>query len=541
MRSGGEGSTRLAYPKLPDEVRCFSEHLRTAGYYCTNNVKTDYNFIMPDSSWDQSSAKAHWRNRPKPEQPFFAVFNFVGTHESAVRAPANQFEKLTARLKPEDRQDPAKLELPPYYPDTPEVRRQLANYYELITALDYWVADHLAELKKDGLDEDTIVFFWSDHGAGIPRCKRWVYDSGTHVPLIVRIPTTYRITGQGIPGTVVNDLISSVDFSASTLNLAGVPIPAYMQGRPFLGPNLPAKREYVYTARDRMDERPDMIRGVRDRRYRYIRNYRPELPYAQHLQYAEVSPIMKALRKAKAEGTLPEGARPFMADSKPPEELYDIQNDPHEIHNLIDDPKLDATRVRLQAALSDWMETGLDLGFVPESILAEAERNYGSRYALYRRPGGATAWKKLANLVPLTWHAHPIHFSTFVDGLRDPDAAIRYWSAVGLSNLEDARPALDSINAAMLDESHVVRVAAAKALLRLGQKDRAIAEWVALLKSPQEWVAYYAMLELDELGVESRPVIEAVQAGQEEFQQFVCGPCRRSSALGTGRQGDLTP
>jgi N-sulfoglucosamine sulfohydrolase len=212
-----------------------------------------------------------------------------------------------------------------------------------------------------------------------------------------------------------------------------------------------------------------------------------------------------------------------MADSKPPEELYDIEKDPHEIHNLIDDPKLEATQVRLQAALSGWMETGLDLGFVPESILAEAERTYGSRYALYRRPNGVRAWKKLANLVPLTWHAHPIHLSTFVDGLHDSDAAIRYWSAVGLANSEDARPALDAINTAMLDESGVVRVAAAKALLRLGQKDRAIAEWVALLKSPQEWVPYYAMLELDELGIESRPVIEAVQAAKKNSSNSYVG------------------
>lgn len=516
MRSGGEGSKLLAYPKLPDEIRCFSEYLRTTGYFCTNNVKTDYNFQMPDASWDQCNAKAHWRNRPKADQPFFAVFNYTGTHESAVRAGADQFAKWTARLTPEDRQDPAKLELPPYYPDTPEVRRQLANYYELITALDYWVADHLAELEADGLAEDTIVFFWSDHGAGIPRCKRWVYDSGTHVPLIVRIPTTYRYPGQGVPGTVVDDLISSVDFSATTLNLAGVPIPSYLQGRPFLGGSLPVKRQYVYTARDRMDERQDMIRTVRDRRYRYIRNYRPELPYAQHLQYAEQSPIMKALRKSKADGILPEGALSFMADNKPPEELYDTLSDPHEIVNLIDDPKLESVRTRLQAALADWMETGLDLGFVPEPVLAEAERNYGSRYALYRRPGGTRAWKKLANLVPLTWHAHPIHFSAFVDGLRDPDPAFRYWSAVGLSNLEDARPAMDAIHAALLDESHVVRVAAAKALMRLGQKDRAIAEWIALLKSPQEWVAYYAMLELDELGVEARPVIDAVRTARDD-------------------------
>ncbi len=540
MRSGDGSSKEVAFPKLAPDIRCFPEYLREIGYYCTNNVKTDYNFQMPPGVWDDCSNKAHWRNRPKADQPFFAVFNYTGTHESAVRSAPAAFAKWTARLTQADRQDPAKLTLPPYYPDTSEVRRQWANYYELITALDYWVADHLAELSADGLDDETIVFFWSDHGAGLPRAKRWTYDSGTHVPLIVRIPPAHRIAGQGEPGMVVDDLISSLDFSASVLNLAGVPIPSTMQGRPFLGLSLPPKRRYVFTARDRMDERIDMIRAVRDKRYRFIRNFRPDKPYAQFVSYGEQSPIMQALRKAKADGTLPEGAKPFMAEVKPYEELYDCQNDPHELHNLIDDPNQEPVLTRLRGALSDWMETHLDLGFVPESVLADAERNLGSRYALYRGQGGLKAWKRLAQMAALTQPAHLIHTTRFVEGLRDPDPAVRYWAAIGLGNLDDIRPALGAITAALEDPSDSVRVAAAKSLDKLGQTDRAIAVYVAVLNGNQQWSRHEAILALDELGLGARPALDAIQAVENDTRNpYVARVAKHAVKVLEGKESQL--
>jgi N-sulfoglucosamine sulfohydrolase len=324
--------------KLPDHVKCFPEYLRNAGYYCTNNVKTDYNFNVPPLAWDETSRKAHWKNRPA-DKPFFAVFNFEVTHESRVRLRGAEYAKVTDRLSPSERRDPAKAVMPPYYPNTPEARKDWAQYYELITVMDKQAGDLLKEIEQAGLMEDTIVFFWGDHGVGLPRAKRWLYRSGTHVPLVIRIPEKYRAPGQGKSGTVDDQLVSFVDLAPTVLNLAGVSLPPHLQGRAFLGPNLSAPREYVYGSRDRMDETYDGQRMVGDRRYRYLRNFHPHLPYAQYLSYMEQGNIMKELRRLASEGRTPEAARLFMADSKPVEELYDIQNDRYELRNLTDSPE----------------------------------------------------------------------------------------------------------------------------------------------------------------------------------------------------------
>ncbi|MDZ7721432.1 MAG: sulfatase-like hydrolase/transferase [candidate division KSB1 bacterium] len=201
MRSGGEGVEVSHEPPVPNEVRCFSEYLRDAGYYCTNYYKTDYNFDPPDSAWDECSHEAHWKNRPDANMPFFAVFNYTYTHEGSTRFEPGRHQEVTARLTPEQRQgDGFQLDsFPPYYADTRLQRRQWAKYYELITGLDYWIAERLQELEDAGLYDDTIVFFWSDHGVGMPRAKRWLYDSGTHIPLIVHIPEQYGAGAQGSP------------------------------------------------------------------------------------------------------------------------------------------------------------------------------------------------------------------------------------------------------------------------------------------------------------------------------------------------------
>ncbi len=251
--------------ELPEFIRCYSEYLRKAGYYCTNNSKTDYNFVHPRSAWDESSAKAHWRNR-KPGQPFFAIFNNTDTHESKIRSRGAEFARLTARLKPEQRHDPAKVKLPPYHADTPEARRDWANDYDLITAMDIESGDLLKQLDEDGVAEDTIVFFYSDHGVGLQRSKRWLYDSGMRVPLIVHFPKKFQHLAPLPSGSVTDRLVSFVDFAPTLLSLAGVPTPMHMQGVAFLGPKAGPPREYVYGIRDRMDERHDIIRAVRDQR-----------------------------------------------------------------------------------------------------------------------------------------------------------------------------------------------------------------------------------------------------------------------------------
>jgi uncharacterized sulfatase len=377
----------------PAGVKAFTEYLRAAGYYCTNNAKTDYNFEAPpanrppDTVWDDCSATAHWRNREDKSQPFFSVFNFTVTHESQVRVPDAQYQRNTARLKPGEFHDPAKAKLPPYYPDTPLVRKDWARYHDNITAMDYMVADLLKQLEEDGLAENTIVFFWGDHGRGLPRGKRFVYDSGLRVPLIVRWP------GQIQSGTTSDELVCLFDLGPTALSIAGVPIPAHMQAQAFLGPQKKAPRQYAFAHRDRMDEVYDMTRSVMGRQYHYIRNFHPDRPYFQYLDYLEEMPTMKEMRRRHKEHmnalnpdygkVLSPAQLLLMGPTKPPEEFYDVKADPHEINNLASDPKHQATLKQMRAALDKWQKDTNDLGLVPELELRER-----------MRPGGV--WQKVA-------------------------------------------------------------------------------------------------------------------------------------------------
>ncbi|MBW8884337.1 MAG: sulfatase [Planctomycetia bacterium] len=355
----------------PTGVKCFTEYLRAAGYYCTNDNKTDYNFDPPLTAWDDSRRGAHWRNRPSKDTPFFAVINLTQSHESQVRLPETELEARRKTLAPNELHDPAKAPLPPYYPDTPVVRRDMANLYDNVTFVDKLIGEILKDLEDDGLAGNTIVFFWGDHGRGLPRSKRWIYDSGTHTPLIIRWP------GKLTPGSVNEELVAFIDFAPTLLNLAGVEIPRYMQGRAFLGENLKQQRQYVYAARDRMDEAIDIIRGVRDKRYHYIRNYRPDLPYAQHISYMDEMPTMKEWRRLAAAGELKGPQAIFFQSTKPVEELYDAQTDPHEVKNLAGDPSFAKILAELRNAHEKWREETGDVGLIPEAELNEQ-----------RRPGG---------------------------------------------------------------------------------------------------------------------------------------------------------
>jgi len=519
MRAGGEGTQRSNKPKLPPYVRCFSEYLRKAGYYCTNNYKEDYNFVPPESSWDESSNNANWRNRPDSSTPFFAVFNYTGTHEGSIRLSDEDHAKRTERLAREQRQGPKKVKLPPYYPDTSLTRLHWARYHELITALDYWAADILKQLEDDGLADNTIVFFWSDHGAGIAHAKRWARDSGLHVPLIVRIPENFRIDSQGIPGTIDERLISSVDFAATVMNLAGVGIPDYMQGHAFLGENLPPEKQYVFGGRDRMDERYDIIRTVRDKRYRYIRNYMPYEPYYQYIQSAESGPFTKEIRRIHKLGNLPPAAELFMAESKPIEELYDLQNDPYEINNLAGKPEYREILDRMCSVHVEWMLKTKDLGLIPEPELVELEKKYGSRYAFLRQTRRERFLRRLHSIAALAGKPHRSGMSILAEALKDKNAAIRYWAAVGLGNLnQEAKPLIKELYSAINDKSAVVRIAAARALCILDKEIDALPVLVGELKSPNEWVRLGAAIILVKIGEKARPAIEALQEAMKDTE-----------------------
>jgi N-sulfoglucosamine sulfohydrolase len=333
----------------------FTSYLRKAGYFVAWPGKTDFNFDVPADAFDST---ADWTKK-LPRQPFFAYVNFIDSHESSIRM-MDKFAKYTAGLKPAERHDPAKMRLPSYYPDTPEVRRDLANYYDLVTAVDHKVGEVLKFLDDQGVAENTAVFLTGDHGRGLPRSKRWVYDSGIHVPLIVRWP------GKIKPGILRDELVSFIDFAPTVLELAGVR--TNLQGVVFLGPRA-QERKYVFAARDRMDETYDRIRTVRTKQYQYIRNFHPELPYAQRIAYAEEMPTMQTWRRLNGEGKLTGAQKLFFAPSKPPEELYELSVDPDEIHNLVDSAAHQAVLKELRAELEKWIEEPRDLGAIPETEL----------------------------------------------------------------------------------------------------------------------------------------------------------------------------
>jgi arylsulfatase A-like enzyme len=335
---------------VPHYVKCFSEYLRAAGYYCTNNVKTDYQFEPPLTAWDELSTDAHWRNRPDPDQPFFAVFNPTRTHESGMwadRCPDITF-------------DPQAIDLPPYFPDTPQVREAMARMYTNIEAVDAIMGELLDQLEQDGLAENTIVFHWSDHGP-LPRGKRWPYDSGIHVPMIVRWP------GRLEAGGVSEQLVSTVDLGPTVLSIVGIDVPRHMQGQAFLGPQAAPPREYVYASRDRYDESYDRIRAVRDKRFKYIRNCHPELPYLLWIPYRNRHPILQEMWRLYIAGELAGPQLLMFQAQRPVEELYDTQADPYEIDNLAADPTYAPELERLRNALDAWIDQVGDLGQIDEA------------------------------------------------------------------------------------------------------------------------------------------------------------------------------
>ena len=336
-------------------MRPYTEYLRAAGYYTTNNSKTDYQFKSPITAWDENGRDAHWKNRPEG-MPFFSIFNSTTTHESQVWDRTNDPVVIP----------PERVLLPPYYPDTLKVRWDVARVYSNVAVMDREVGELLAELEEAGLADDTIVIWYSDHGGPLPRQKRLILDSGLHVPFIMRFP------GGAHAGTVNDDLASFVDIPATILSLAGVKVPEYMQGRPFWGEQKAPPREYIYAARDRLDAQYDASRAVRDKRFKYIRNFKPEGSAYLDVQYRTQMGIMQELLRMRDEGTLdPVQARWFRQPMEP-EELYDTVADPHEVHDLARDPAYAGVVERMSGALDEWLERIGDDPLRPETELVES-------------------------------------------------------------------------------------------------------------------------------------------------------------------------
>jgi arylsulfatase A-like enzyme len=366
----------------PSDVRLLGEYFREAGFYTTNNWFTDFQVDTPPTAFDDCSPTAHWRDRPEGA-PFFASFHSLITHESRVYRD-DAYADATAGLADDERCDPASVALPPYHPDTPAFRQAWSRYIDLITAMDTWVGGILDQLEADGLADDTLVVFWSDHGASFPRAKRWANEAGLRVPLIARWP------GRLEPGATRPDVVQLLDLAPTMLEAAGLPIPAHMHGRALFGPEgspLPAG-PYAYGARDRMDAQEDAVRTVRDERFRYTRNLHPDRSGMQYNYYPDHLETWADLRRLVHEeglelslGRVPhvltDLQRAVVAAGRPAEELYDIRSDPHETRNLADDPAYDEIKGRLRDALATWRAEYGDMGGIPERELLESWRPGG--------------------------------------------------------------------------------------------------------------------------------------------------------------------
>jgi len=340
-------------PVVPENVRCFTEYLRIAGYYCTNNAKEDYNFKAPPSAWDESGRDAHWRNRAEG-QPFFSVFNFNVTHESGI-----WIRRDSALLV-----DPEKIKIPPFFPDDSVIRHDLAVNYSNIVRLDKQIAGLIQQLKEDGLYDNTIIFFYSDNGGPFPRFKRALYETGIKIPLLVRFPAAAGESGRS------KELVSFIDFAPTVLSLAGIKPPGHMQGKAFLGEfKSRQEKQYVFTSADRFDETYDRVRAVRSQRFKYIRNFNTGLPYAIPNSYRMNMPMMLRLIELDEMNQLDPVSALWMANTKPAEELYDLMTDPYEINNLAANDQYRDTLFFFRDLLDNWIIETNDLGRYRENEL----------------------------------------------------------------------------------------------------------------------------------------------------------------------------
>ena len=365
----------------PPNVKMVSQILREEGYYCTNNKKEDYQFYKSVLAWDESSIFAHWRNRPR-DSNFFSIFNFGVTHESNLWDPWHRqfdldpfppdrnvgkwWEQFAGIEKPLYVSENIDLNIPPYLPDNSIVRKDMLRMYSNIVEMDEKVGLIVDQLEEDGLLEKTIIVFYTDHGGPLPRQKRLLYDSGIKVPMIIRYPNKVRA------GEVDERMISFVDFAPTLLSLVEIEPPDYYHGSPFEGIfKSKNERKYIHAAADRFDEYYDQIRAVRDKRYKYLRNYKPDKPYYLPLEYRQKMNTMQELLHLEKEGELNESQLQWFRKSKPEEELFDTFNDPHELRNLANDTSLKEKLNELKNECDKWIHNTDDKGFMPETELIE--------------------------------------------------------------------------------------------------------------------------------------------------------------------------
>jgi len=509
--------------EVPQWIHLFPHYLRQAGYFCTNHSKTDYNLSPVDTNaWDMITGGDH--RRRKPGQPFFAVYNLGTTHESSLHRGG----------------DPAladsKIPLPPYHPDTPEIRASWATYYRIITRMDAQVGEILRQLEEEGVADDTIVFYYSDHAGILPRSKRFLYDTGVHVPMIVRFGKNVAHLAPLPPGSVCDRPVSFVDLAPTILSLAGLPIPDYMQGHAFLGPKATDAPEYSYCFRGRMDERYDMFRAVRGKRFKYIRNYMPHRIYGQHIAYLFRAPAMQSWWAQWRAGHC-RGPQCYFWQPKPVEELYDLTKDPWEVNNLADDPQYAEVLERMRRANREHLLRIRDAGFLPEAeMVARAKAAGKTIYEMVRDPK-LYPLEELMAAAELASEGKPENLRRLQELLDHRDSGVRYWAATGCVILgPKAERAAGGLRKLLEDPSPSVRIAAAEALCKMGHAGDGLPVLIELAGDPQAPYALHAVNVLEEIGPLARPaetVLERCAKSSGYVQraaQYTLGKLRAGAA-----------
>ena len=489
--NGGEHMRSMV--RLPEFMKLYPALLHEAGYYTTNSNKTDYNFADVGTVWDEFSPNAHWKNR-KPSQPFFSIFNIMDSHESFVRRRPHTWEH-----------DILKAPVPAYQPDVREVREDWAQYYDQITVADRILGQRIAELEAAGLADDTIIMHYGDHGAGMPRSKRFPYNSGLQVGLVVYVPPKYQsLVPPELrqPGSESTRLVSFVDLAPTLLSIVGVKPPVWMEGRAFLGPYTTSAPDTLFGFRGRMDERYDLMRTARDERYVYVRNYMPHRPYGQHVEYMFGTNTTAVWKKMFDSGEL-KPPQTYFWETKPTEELYDLQTDKWEVHNLAESAAHRAALERLRKALDAQERATRDVGFMPEYELHRDEKTI-TAYERGRDPKRYDFDRVYAMAQAASDRAVPL--ARVRPGLADKDPIVRYWAATGiLMRGKDAVGTASADLAKLLDDPEPgPQIAASEALARYGAPDlrrRALDALLARSDASRnhEYVAMFALNALNQV------------------------------------------
>ena len=499
---------------FPEQLDTLTGILQKNGYFTLRGPgttgKEDYNFRERSTTWDIAGKRGKMESLPT-DQPFFAYFNYIGTHEGFIRdRRRDQFKRVAGKLL----QDPSAIELPPYFPDVPVLREFYARIYDNIVGFDRFVNGYLKKLKALGFEDNTIVIVLSDHGTGIIRSKRDIYDTGLLSLFMVKIPEAFRSETDLEPGTKTEELLSFVDYAPTILNLCGIEMPEWMHGRALLGPDRADPRKVIYAGRSRMEGAFDFRRTIHDGRYKYIHNFMPaEVTYQPSEVEDEGNISVELRRRLKTGETMPDVMRAYFTERKPVGEFYDVQEDPWEINNLIGAPEYQERITAMREQLFAWMEEIQDTSVIPETVLEKMAEEYEGGYVAMRAEENSELWKTSFETVRLQ-EMGVEGLDKMIAAMRHEFPSVRYWGAMAAGNLGEAGiAARDGLVALLEDPFPAVQICAARGLARIGKKNLALPVLHANLQMEERstWDVVFAARTLEQMGEAARPTISQLQ------------------------------